>query len=86
MTRKTNRREFVQVAGLAASGLMATAGSQAAAIGKKRLVADRGGPLQQLIRIQPDGDDEDNQDRADESGANELRSTVFKHRVPRTSR
>ena len=31
MTRKTNRREFVQVAGLAASGLMAAAGSQAAA-------------------------------------------------------
>ena len=26
MTRKTNRREFVQVAGLAASGLMAAAG------------------------------------------------------------
>jgi len=31
MTGKTNRREFVQVAGLAASGLMAAAGSQAAA-------------------------------------------------------
>src|SRR6266481_2249707 len=31
MTRKTNRREFVQVAGLAASGLMAAAGSLAAA-------------------------------------------------------
>src|SRR5438874_9180584 len=31
MTTKTNRREFVQVAGLAASGLMATAGSRAAA-------------------------------------------------------
>src|SRR5438067_13715472 len=32
MTRKTNRREFVQVAGLAASGLMATAGPIAAAV------------------------------------------------------
>ena len=31
MTRKANRREFVQVAGLAATGLMAAAGSQAAA-------------------------------------------------------
>jgi 2-methylisocitrate lyase-like PEP mutase family enzyme len=31
MAGKTNRREFVQVAGLAASGLMAAAGSQAAA-------------------------------------------------------
>jgi 2-methylisocitrate lyase-like PEP mutase family enzyme len=31
MTKETNRREFVQVAGLAASGLMATAGSLAAA-------------------------------------------------------
>ncbi len=31
MTKETNRREFVQVAGLAASGLMATAGSAAAA-------------------------------------------------------
>src|SRR5215471_9678074 len=31
MTQETNRREFVQVAGLAASGLMATAGSAAAA-------------------------------------------------------
>jgi hypothetical protein len=31
MTRKTNRREFVQVAGLAASGLMAAAGPLAAA-------------------------------------------------------
>ena len=31
MTDETNRREFVQVAGLAASGLMATAGSLAAA-------------------------------------------------------
>ena len=31
MTKKTNRREFVQVAGLAASGLMAAAGPLAAA-------------------------------------------------------
>src|SRR5215470_2080139 len=31
MTKETNRREFVQVAGLAASGLMASAGSLAAA-------------------------------------------------------
>jgi 2-methylisocitrate lyase-like PEP mutase family enzyme len=31
MTQETNRREFVQVAGLAASGLMASAGSLAAA-------------------------------------------------------
>jgi len=31
MTKETNRREFVQVAGLAASGLMAAAGSAAAA-------------------------------------------------------
>src|SRR6202011_4165451 len=31
MARKTNRREFVQVAGLAASGLMAAAGPLAAA-------------------------------------------------------
>src|SRR5438093_7691362 len=31
MTKETNRREFVQVAGLAASGLMATTGSAAAA-------------------------------------------------------
>src|SRR3979490_3424927 len=31
MTRKTNRREFVQVAGLAASGLMGAAGPLAAA-------------------------------------------------------
>src|SRR5262245_31051009 len=31
MTKETNRREFVQVAGLATSGLMATAGSLAAA-------------------------------------------------------
>src|SRR5438046_1281772 len=31
MTGKTNRREFVQVAGLATSGLMAAAGSLAAA-------------------------------------------------------
>jgi 2-methylisocitrate lyase-like PEP mutase family enzyme len=31
MTKETNRREFVQVAGLAASGLMATAASPAAA-------------------------------------------------------
>src|SRR5438270_4085202 len=31
MTRKTNRREFVQIAGLAASGLMAAAGPLAAA-------------------------------------------------------
>src|SRR5437762_3967501 len=32
MAKKTNRREFVQVAGLAASGLMATAGPIAAAV------------------------------------------------------
>src|SRR2546426_8814285 len=32
MARKTNRREFVQVAGLAASGLMATARPLAAAV------------------------------------------------------
>src|SRR5437899_12397373 len=32
MAEKTNRREFVQVAGLAASGLMATAGPIAAAV------------------------------------------------------
>src|SRR5215472_17136914 len=32
MTEKTNRREIVQVAGLAASGLMASAGPLAAAV------------------------------------------------------
>jgi hypothetical protein len=32
MARKTNRREFVQVAGLAASGLVATAGPLAGAV------------------------------------------------------
>ena len=32
MARKTNRREFVQVAGLAASGLMATARPLAGAV------------------------------------------------------
>src|SRR5207249_5289429 len=32
MAKKTNRREFVHVAGLAASGLMATAGPIAAAV------------------------------------------------------
>src|SRR6266571_3405348 len=32
MARKTNRREFVQIAGLAASGLMATAGQLAGAV------------------------------------------------------
>ena len=32
MAKKTNRREFVHVAGLAASGLMATAGPMGAAL------------------------------------------------------
>src|SRR6266446_5709935 len=36
MARKTNRREFVQVAGLAASGLMAAAGPLAAAVREAR--------------------------------------------------
>ena len=41
MARKTNRREFVQVAGLAASGLMAAAGSAAAAEARCELSGKR---------------------------------------------
>ena len=41
---------------------------QAAGLGKQRLVADRGGPRQQLLGLQPDGDDQHDQDNADESG------------------
>ena len=38
MARKTNRREFVQVAGLAASGLMASARPLAAAVPEPQAV------------------------------------------------
>src|SRR5260221_14440611 len=41
MTEKTNRREFVQVAGLAASGLMAAAGSLTTAAAQEARPASR---------------------------------------------
>jgi hypothetical protein len=49
MAKETNRREFVQVAGLAASGLMAAAGSPAAAAEARATPRTMGARFRELM-------------------------------------